>query len=167
MNESTSSWWQQLAPRERRLISWGGAGLLAALSYAYMWQPLSTERVKLSASLPQMRADAASMTSQAEEAARLRQSANTALVGPALQAAIIQAINEAGMDAKGVEVTLLDEHRVSISIPKAPFDGWVALAARLQSEKQIHLESCSIEALAEAGMVRVQGMMETKNQTAL
>lgn len=159
MKATATSWWQQLAPRERRLISWGGAGLLAALSYAYLWQPLSTERIKLRTSLPQLRADAAAMAAQAEEAASLRQNARPALSGPTLQAAIQQAMNEAGMDEKGVQITLLDEHRTNISIPRMAFENWVALTASLQSEKHIRIESCNIEALTEDDMVRVKAMM--------
>ncbi len=164
MKESATSWWRQLAPRERRLIAWGGAVLLAALSYAYLWLPLDTERVKLRAGLPQMRADAALMSTQADEAASLRQNARPALSGPALQAAILQATSEAGVDEKSVQITLLDGHRANISIQGVAFDSWANLAARLQGEKNIRLESCSIEAMPEAGMVRVQAVMETKNQ---
>lgn len=167
MKETAYTWWRQLAPRERRLISWGGAGLLAALCYAYLWQPLSAEHVKLRASLPQLRADAEIMTAQAEEATRLRQNARTALSGPALQAAILQAANEAGMDGKSVQITLLDGHRVNLGIQGVAFDSWASLTARLQSEKNIRLESCSIDAMPEAGMVRVQAVMETKKQGPL
>ncbi|MDP2962916.1 MAG: type II secretion system protein M [Sulfurimicrobium sp.] len=167
MKESATSWWRQLAPRERRLIAWGGGALLAALSYAYLWQPLNTERVKLRASLPQMRADAALMNIQAGEAANLRQNTHTPLSGPALQAAILQAMIEAGMDDKSVQITLLDGHRANLSIQGVAFDHWASVTARLQSEKNVRLESCSIEAMPEAGMVRLQAVMETKNQVPL
>ncbi|PWB60213.1 MAG: hypothetical protein C3F18_00040 [Nitrosomonadales bacterium] len=159
MKDAAYSWWRQLAPRERRLISWGGTALLAALCYAYLWQPLSAERVKSRASLPQLRADTANMAAQAEEAARLRQNARAVPSGPALQAAIQQAMNEAGLDEKNVQIILLDEHRASIIIQPAAFESWTTLITRLQSEKNIRLESCNIEALAEAGMVQVRAVM--------
>lgn len=163
MKETAYTWWRQLAPRERRLISWGTTGLLAALTYAYLWQPLSAEHVKLRTSLPQMRADAANMAAQAEEATRLRKNAHAALSGPALQAAILKATNEAGMDEKSVKITLLDGHRVNLDIQGVAFDSWASLTSRLQSEKNIRLESCNIDAMPEAGMVRVQAVLETKN----
>jgi general secretion pathway protein M len=159
MKETAKSWWRQLARRERLLIAWGGTGLLAALCYAYLWQPLNIERTRLRASLPQMRADAALMAAQAEEAAILRQDARPPLSGPALQAAIQQAGNEAGLDAKKMQIALLDEHRASISIESSDFDHWLSLTAQLQRDNHVRLESCSVEALAEAGMARVQAVM--------
>lgn len=161
MKETAYSWWRQRAPRERQLMSWGGAGLLAALCYAYLWQPLSTERLKLRASLPQLRADAAGMAAQAKEAEQLRQNVRSALSGPALQDAIQKAMNEAGINGERMQITLLDEHRANISIQKVAFDSWTTLTAGLQREKHVRLESCSIEALAEEGMVQVQAVMGT------
>ncbi|PWB60176.1 MAG: hypothetical protein C3F18_00080 [Nitrosomonadales bacterium] len=160
MKETAYTWWRQLAPRERRLISWGGTALLAALCYAYLWQPLSAERVKSRASLPQLRADAANMAAQAEEAARLRQNARAVLSGPALQAAIQQAMNEAGLDEKNVQIILLDEHRASIIWRTISFDAWTALISQLQKAQRIRLESCNIESLPEAGLVRAQAVLE-------
>lgn len=159
MKATATSWWRQLAPRERRLIAWGGAGLLAALSYAYLWQPLSAERTKSRTSLPQLRADAATMAAQAEEAASLRKNARTALNAPSLQDAIQQAMNEAGMDGKSVRITLLDEHRANITWSSIPFDAWTALVAQLQKNQRIRLESCNIVPLPEAGYVRVHALL--------
>lgn len=161
MKETAYSWWRQLAPRERRLISWGGAALLATLCYAYLWQPISTERLKLRASLPQLRADAADMVAEAKEVAKLRQNVRSNLSGPALQGAIQQAWEEAGMDGKNLQISLLDEHRANISIQEVAFDSWTTLIAGLQREKHVRLESCSIEALAEAGMIQVQAVLST------
>lgn len=161
MKDAWKMHWQQLAPRERRVISWGGSILLAALLYAYLWQPLNAERHKLRASLPQLRASAAEMASQAQEAARLRQNAGVTPGGPALQAAIEQAASEAGTDKNTMQINLLDTNRASINIQKISFDNWTALAARLQGEKHVRLDSCAIEALTETGAVRVQAVVVT------
>ena len=158
MKESMNAWWQQRAPRERQLISWGGIGLFTALSYAYLWQPLSTERIKLRTAQPALRAAAASMSAQAKEAASLRQKTGDALTGPALQAAIQQAANESGLDGKSLQITQPDEHHANISIPSTAFNNWIVLTERLQG-KQVRVESCSIETLAEPGMVRVRAVM--------
>lgn len=160
MNDISTSWWRQLAPRERRFISWSGVSLLVALSYAYLWQPLSTERVKLRASLPQMRTDTAEMATEAAEAANLRQNARTAINSPSLQDTFRQFISESGIDVSGVQITQIDEQHINFSIQKAAFDSWATLVTRLQSEKRIRLESCSIEILPEKEVSRVQALLK-------
>lgn len=161
MKEIWQTRWQQLAPRERRVISWGGSALLAALLYAYLWQPLNTERHKLRASLPQLRASATAMALQTQEAARLRQNTGVTPSGPSLQAAIEQAASESGADKNTMQITLLDANRANINFQKISFDNWTALAARLQGEKHVRLDSCGIAALAETGAVRVQAVVVT------
>lgn len=157
--KTATSWWQRLAPRERHLISWGGAGLLAALCYAYLWQPIATERHKLRASLPQLRADAAQIQRQAQEVARLKASVTLPPRGAAIKSAIQQAINEAGLDSKTLQVNLLDEGRANMTMASVSFDAWTAMAANLQKNHGIRLESCAIEALPEPGMVSVRAVL--------
>jgi general secretion pathway protein M len=159
MKETAYSWWRQLAPRERRLISWGGTGLLAAVLYAYLWLPITVERHKLRANLPQLRANAAQMQRQAQEAAQLKASATPALRGEAIKSAIHQAANEAGLDSKTLQVNLLDEGRANIAWATVPFDAWTMLVANLQKNQGIRLESCTIEALPETGLVSVRAVV--------
>lgn len=161
MKEIWQTRWQQLSLRERLVISWGGSALLAALLYVYLWQPLNTERHKLRASLPQLRANAAAMALQTQEAARLRQNTGVTPSGPALQGAIEQATSKSGVDKNNMQINLLDANRASINIQKISFDNWTALAARLQGEKHVRLDSCGIEALADTGAVRVQAVVAT------
>ena len=159
MKETAHSWWRQLAPRERRLISWGGAGLLAALCYAYLWQPITVERHKLRASLPQLRANAAQMQRQAQEIAQLKASITPAPRGEALKSAIYQAANEAGLDSKTLQANLLDESRANIALAAVSFDAWAVLVTNLQKNQRIRLESCTIEALPETGMASVRAVV--------
>lgn len=161
MKETAYSWWRHLAPRERRFISWGGAVLIAALGYAYLWQPVNTERIKLRTFQPQMRANATEMASQAIEATRLRQNIHSILGGSDLKNTIEQASIEAGIDENSLQITMLDEHRVNLTISSTSFDNWIALIARLQSQKRVRIQSASIEALTATGMVQVQTVMAT------
>jgi general secretion pathway protein M len=158
MKEIASSWWRHLAPRERQLITWGGAGLLAALFYAYLWQPIAVERNKLRASLPQLRENAVQMQHQARETAQLRASITPAPRGEAIKSAINQAASEAGLDSKTLQVNMTDETRANIALATVSFDAWTVLVANLQKNQRIRLESCSIEALPETGMVSVRGV---------
>jgi len=157
MKEALRTWWQQLAPRERLVIGWGGAGLLVALLYAYIWQPLDAERHKLRAGLPALRVAAAGVRAGAEEASRLKASATPAPTGAALQAAVQQEVNESG-NGKALQLNLLDENRVSAAWPAISFDAWTAMAVKLQAARHIRLESATVNALPEPGMVRVQAV---------
>lgn len=158
MNESLQSWWQQLAPRERGLIAWGGAGLMLALGYAYLWLPLDAERHKLRAALPSLRASAAQMQVQADEVLRLKALAVAPVSGAALQSALQQAAQDTGQGAKAPQFGMLDERRVSAAWPAISFDAWSVLVAKLQNSQRIRLESVAVEALPEPGMVRVQAV---------
>jgi len=158
MKETALSWWRQLAPRERQLVSWGGTGLLAALCYAYLWQPITVERNKLRASLPQLRVNAAQMQRQAEEVNQLKTSVTPVPHGEAIKYAISQAVNESGLDSKTLQVNLLDENRANITLAAVSFDAWTNIMENLQ-KKGIRLESCTIGALPEQGMASVQGVV--------
>ncbi|MBZ0105232.1 MAG: type II secretion system protein M [Sulfuricella denitrificans] len=159
MKDISTFWWRQLSLRERQFISWSGVSLLAVLSYAYLWQPLDTERDKLRARLPQMRADAAGMTAEAAEIASLRQNTRTAINSSRLLDTFRQFINESGIDVSSVQIKQIDDQHINISIQKTVFDSWLTLQNRLQSEKKVRLESCIIEALSEAGMSKVQAVI--------
>lgn len=158
--ESTFSWWRQLAPRERRLIAWGGAGLLIALGYAYLWLPMAKEREKLRETLPQLRSDARHMQIEENEAIRLRAARATPPSGAAMLAAIRQEANQAGIDGRSLQINMLDEHRANISLTGVSFDSWMALVTQLQKTQRIGLASCGLEARPETGMVGVHGVFE-------
>ncbi len=157
MKETLQTWWQQLAPRERLVIGWGAAGLLLALLYAYLWQPLDSERNRLRAALPALRVAAEEVRAGAEEASRLKASAAPATTGTALQAAVQQAASESG-SAQAPQLSLLDESRVSANWSAISFEAWTAMTAKLQNARHIRLESVTVDALPEPGLVRVQAV---------
>lgn len=158
--------WQKLAPRERQVISWGGAVLLAGVMYAYLWQPLSADRAKLRATLPQLRSNAAAIAAQSEEVRQLRNNPRVSLSGPALLAAIQRDIDEARVGGNSAQISLLDESRSSITFQKVSFESWTELTSHLQNNQYIRLESCTVAALAEPGVVRVQAIMAAGTKQA-
>lgn len=158
MRQSLQTWWQQLASRERMMIGWGGAGLLLALVYAYLWLPLDAERHKLRAGLPAQRAAAAGMRLQADEVLRLKALAKAPMPGGALHSALQQAVQESSLGEKGFQLAMLDERRASAAWPAISFDAWTMLVVKLQNSQHIRLDSAAIDALPEPGMVRVQAV---------
>jgi len=71
-------WWQGLAERERTLIATGAIVVLIVLVYVLLWEPAVLGIRKLTADLPQLREQNASMHAMADEAARLRAAAGSA-----------------------------------------------------------------------------------------
>lgn len=155
MKQALQQFWQARSPRERMIIAAGCGGLLAALFYAYLWQPMAEERKRMQARLPQLRVEAAQMRQQVDEATRLR--ALQPAASASLQGALEQAAAAEGMRDAVTRVTPQADRRARVELASATFDAWVKWAARLQKDAGVRLESCRIEALG-AGKVRVEAV---------
>ena len=157
MPENIKQLWQQRTPAERRTLSIGGVLLAIALLYALLWYPLAQERQRLRTDLPQLRTAAAQMQLQAKEVMRLRNlppkpSANN------LRSALDTTSARSGLGAPA-EFMLLDTGRARITYAAASFDNWISLVKMLQAEHGIRLESATVTALAEPGMVKIQAVL--------
>lgn len=161
MKDRFQQFWKQSAPRERWLMGGGLALLFSALLYFYVWQPVNQGRHKLRASLPQLRANAQQMHSDAAEASRLKTLPAVAALPPGgLRGAVEQLAASyklplAQLSAEGGE-------RISLTMASVSFDNWVRWLGQLQTQYQIRLESSQIEALPQAGMVKVQAVLAGK-----
>lgn len=135
---------QHLAPREQRLIVWGGSILLTGFLYAYVWHPITLEQGKLHDTLPKLRADAAQMLLQAQEIEKLIQiPREKTTLGP--REAIQQAINQAGMDIGSITITLLNDQRVKIESESVTFNKYLSLLHILHQTHHVRLVSTIIE----------------------
>lgn len=154
-----------LAARERRLIVWGGSGLLAALFYAWGWQPIWKERQALRAALPTLQANARQMDADAQEVARLRASAQSAPSGTTIQAtisaAIQQASRESGLSSEALQITPLDPQHASLKLEPVTLDQWNALTVALSGNARIRVENCLIEPSQKPGMVKVTAQVSS------
>lgn len=145
MNEILKSRWHQLAVREQRLIAWGGGGLLAALLYAYAWQPISQERQKLHSALPKLQADATLVLALAREAEQLKSQPSGTAPPQGPQEAVLQAANHVGIDGKNINIIVLDQKRVRIEMASIPFDACLSLLGELYKTSHAGVASTSIE----------------------
>lgn len=148
-----------LAARERRLIIWGGSGLLAALFYAWGWQPIWKEKQVLRAALPALQASARQMDADAQEVARLRSAAQatpSATAIPAtISAAIGQAGRESGLSPESLQISPIDPQHASLKLEPVTLDQWNALTVALSNNARIRVEHCLIEPLEKPGLVKV------------
>ncbi len=149
--------WRQRTQAERRTLTLGGTVLAIALLYAFIWHPLSQERQRLQASLPQLRTAAAQMRLQSAEVARLR-SLPQKDFGNNLRSAVEYA-NAHGNIGAPSQIMALDEGRVRIEFNAVAFDSWVDWLNILQTEQGVRVESAEITALPEPGMVNIKAVL--------
>lgn len=144
--------------RERRIIAAGLALALLAALYALFWEPGLAATRRLSAQLPRMRADVEEMRLHQKRIAALRESVGAAQQGGAPRA-LLQATLDSDPSLRGARAQWLSRERVSLEIAAIDFDQWLAMAARLQRESGIRVESCTVAALPQAGLVRVEAVL--------
>lgn len=160
LKESVARFWHGLNARERRTVSLGSAVLLAGLGYAFVWQPLAQDRVRLHATLPGLRVQAAQFQSASEEARRLKA---VAVATPPTQAGLQQVLEESAAAAdlqKVVEQIVLESpDRATLTLNNANFDKWVEWQAQMQTVHHVRLESCIIEINAQTGLVKIQAVV--------
>ena len=158
MKQGVQQFWQARNPRERRIIAAGFGGLLAALFYAYLWQPMAAERLRMQARLPQLRMEAAQMRQQLDEVTRLRAARSLQPeFNASLQGALEQAAATEGMREAVTRITPQADRRARVELGSVAFDAWVKWTARLHKDAGMRLESCRIEAQG-AGKVRVEAV---------
>lgn len=160
MKDRVTRFWHGLNARERRTVSLGSAVLLAGLGYAFLWQPLAQDRVRLRAALPGLRVQAAQFQFAREEAQRLKA---VAVTNPSAQTGLQQVLVESAAAAglsKAVERIVLESpDRATLILNSANFEKWVEWQAQLQAVHHIRLESCVIETTGQAGLVKVQTVL--------
>jgi len=157
MPSNITLFWRQRTPAERRTLALGGAVLAIALLYAFIWHPLSQERQRLQASLPQLRAVAAQLRMQSAEVTLLRQLPQKDF-GNSLRSAIEFANAHGGIGAPS-QIVPLDAGRVRVEFNAIAFDSWIDWANVLQTEQGVRIESAAVIALAEPGMVNIKATL--------
>jgi general secretion pathway protein M len=157
--ETLKALWTAREPRERALIAGGLAALAIAALWAYVWDPIATERARLAASLPALRAEAQALVEQGIEAQRLRTAARARPKTGAPEAAIAEAARAAGLADAAAGVTSMGDGRVQVALKPVPFDALVRLLAQLAESQALVVESIAVKAAAEPGRVQVENLV--------
>lgn len=156
--ESLKALWTAREPRERAVIAGGLAVLALAALWAYVWDPIATDRARLAAALPALRAEAQALVEQGIEAQRLRTAMRARPKTGAPEAAVAEAARAAGFgDAVGV--TSMGDGRVQVALKPVPFDALVRLLAQLAESHALVVESIAVKAAAEPGRVQVESLV--------
>jgi len=158
MLEHWREWWQARNARERALIAIGGAALAAAVLWAYVWVPLETDRARLAAVLPTLRAQAEQLALEAKDVERLRAAVRARGAAPS-QAAIEATLRAAGLGAGVTGVAMLGGGRVQVNLGVVPFDVLMRAIAQLAESHGFAVDSIALKATGEPGRVRVETLV--------
>ena len=157
MKQTWNEFWQARNPRERAILSYGGVFLLLAMLYGLAWLPISEGRKKLSANLPQLRADVAQMRTNAQEITDL-QANGPRPPGTGAASADVRQAAESGLQGANIRdkvsaIDRVDAQRVRITLNGTPFDVLLMFLGDMQSQRRLRVETLQIQA-TEAGRVK-------------
>ena len=159
MLERWREWWHGRDARERALIAVGSGALTVALLWAYVWVPLETDRVRLTATLPTLRTQAQQLALQAEDVEHLRASAHARGGAAQSQSAIEQTLKGAGLGAGVVKVAMLGGGRVQVDLGVVSFDTLAGVIAQLAESHGLAVETIGLKAAGEPGKVQVETLV--------
>lgn len=153
--DTVAAIWRSHSPRERTVLLAAAALALTAALYVFLWEPGTAARKRLSASLPQMRAQLEDMHRQRTEIAALRKQLAAAPRQGDL-ATLLRASAAQTPFAGAVErIDALPDGKVRMQLGAVPFSAWLAWIESLQRQLGIRVASCRINALEQPGLVRL------------
>jgi general secretion pathway protein M len=141
-----------LAERERRMLSIGAVvvGLLLVL---LLVMPLERNVTKLAASVTRKQSDLAWMQSVAPVLASAGPSVSVPATQDSLVVVIDRAARESGLGQALTGSQPSGDGGLRVQLEKAPFNSVVAWLARLSEQNGVRVESASIDAASEPGLV--------------
>lgn len=158
LREALMRWLASRSQREQRVLVAGLVLATVAALYALVWEPALAATRRLSTQLPRMRAQVEEMSAHQLQVVALRKAINESRREGTPQA-VAQALLASDPAYKAARSQWQSSERLSVDIPAIDFDRWLALAGRLQSEGGLRVESCTISALPQRGVVRVEAVL--------
>jgi type II secretory pathway component PulM len=144
--------------RERQIIAAGLVLVVLAAAYFLFWEPAFSATRRLSAQLPRLRAEVEEMRVLQRQIEALRRSP-----GEARQAGgpreLVQAMLGSEPGLKSARAQWQSQERFSLELAAIDFDHWLALTARLRREAGTRVERCTVVALPQPGLVRVEAVL--------
>lgn len=153
--------WQERAPREKKLIMAGSVALVLAVLYSVALDPALSGRAKLRADLPAMQRRLAQMTADANEAHALAALAQgSAPRGNALKEALAASLAQRGLTATQLNVA---GPNIQLQLKQAEFGSWVAWLDDVRRQFRIKVSQAHVTALKDDGQVDVIATLQPAN----
>lgn len=151
--------WQSLAPREQRLVLFGGGALLLAVLYWGFWHPLQSQLEQRRTRVAAQQATLSWMRAQGQRVLSLRQQGGSAQVD--LSASLESVVSQSAQQAR-ISLTRLQSRQtqVQVEIARLPFDRWLAWVGKLESQYGVTVSSVELQAMpANPGEVQVRHLV--------
>ncbi len=164
LQELKKKFWDTRLPRERRVLALGAAVLAPLLAYSLLWQPSHVGIAALQQTLPLTRLQAAQMKRQAAEVDALRQRAQPALLAPAAMKTAIE--NSATLFQVRGSIESMDSvepNGVRVTFSSVPYAKWLNWVRSLQRDQHIRVDTLSVVALQNEGMVKISATLVNGN----
>jgi general secretion pathway protein M len=151
--------WDARAPRERATIAIGGGALAIAILWAYVWDPLASDRARLVDVVPRLRTQAVQVAAQGAEVDQLRAAVRSRGPAAAPQAAVEETMKAIGLAGALGGVTTLGEGRVQVTLRPVAFDVLVRALAQLAETHGMAVDAIALKPAGEPGKVQVDNLV--------
>ncbi len=156
--ETLTQFWEERSSREKLLLGWGGALLVAYVLYSLLWAPAQDNGERIAHALPAMRLELAQMTEQANEARSLAAAAQgVAPTGVALRDALTGSLGEHGIVAAPPQVV---GNGVQVQMKNVAFPAWTQWADDVRKQFKVQVAEAHATALKEDGQVDLTAVMQ-------
>ena len=143
--------WSAREPREKRLLTIGGAVLGLVIVYSLFWEPAFEGRQNLREELPQQRAQLAQMQAEARQAHELTSAAaGVAPTGDTLRQALVDSLAAHGL--ANIEVTALGDS-MQIRGKNIAFADWIGWVDDMRKQNKVQISEANVKALEKDGQV--------------
>ena len=153
-----AGFWDARTPREKALLTWGGAVLAIVIIWSVLWAPAQEGRARLRESIPGLQRQLSQMTAQANEARALSAAAQgVAPTGGALKDALTASLNDHGLAATQVQVI---GNAVQIQLKNASFPAWTEWLDDARKQFKVQVSEAHVTGLKQDGQVDLTASLQ-------
>lgn len=153
------AYWRGLTPRERAVLTLGGAVAAILLLYGLVWAPFQQDLARLRAAVPQQQQQLQWMRAQLERVQQLRANAGRTVPGGGLLSFVEQSAQAYNIRANIRRMEPQGANGVNLAIDGVPFNGLVEWLANLQKQGGVRIETASLEATGTPGLVNARVLL--------
>jgi general secretion pathway protein M len=154
------SWLAGLSERERRMVTWGGAGAAVLLVFGAVVVPLYAAAGRSEQRVEQKRQDLEWMRGVAGELRAAGPAGEAAAAGQSLVVIVDQSARAAGLGGVLTGTQPSGTGGVRVRLEGAAFDTVVAWLANLRQQYGLGIESATVDRGAQSGIVNVSVILK-------
>ncbi len=154
--------WNQLEPRDQRILLIGSSVLSAILLYFFLWQPFVTEHARLSSQVREQHASYQWMLGAVKEIKALQAQSGAATPshnGVSLLAVVDQSLRNTALNSANKRIEPSGDTQVRVDFTAVAFNDLMQWLTLLHNQHQVQISSLNLERLS-AGQVKASVRLE-------